>query len=41
VDKYTGRQTKYVFTANGVTDTGQTTWNPNGSLKTFEITDKI
>jgi hypothetical protein len=40
-DKYTGRQTKYVFTVNGVTDTRQTTWNPTGSLKTFEISDKI
>jgi len=38
MDKYTGRQTKYVFTVNGVTDTAQTTWNPTGSLKAFEQT---
>jgi|GEM_PF-1213310 len=41
VDATTGRQWKYVFNVNGATDTGQTNWNPNGSLGNFQITNNI
>jgi RHS repeat-associated protein len=41
LDPNTGRQTKYVFNINGSSDTGQTNWNPNGSLGNFQITDNI
>lgn len=41
LDPNTGRQTKYVFSVNSASDTGQTTWNANGSLGTFQITDNI
>src|SRR5205085_1723600 len=40
-DSQTGRQTKYVFNVNGATNTGQTNWNANGSLGSFQITDNI
>jgi RHS repeat-associated protein len=40
-DPNTGRQTKYVFNVNGATNTGQTNWNQNGSLGSFQITDNI
>ena len=41
LDANTGRMTKYVFNVNGNTDTGQTSWNANGSLGSFQITDNI
>lgn len=41
VDPNTGRQTKYVFSVNGATDTGQTNWNANWSLASLQITDNV
>ena len=45
LDPNTGRMTKYQFTvgttAGSNTDTGQMTWNANGSLATLAITDTI
>lgn len=41
LDPNTGRMLKYVFNVNGNTNTGQTTWNPNGSLGSLQITDNI
>lgn len=41
VDATTGRQWKYVFNVNGATNSGQTTWNPNGSLASLNIADNI
>jgi RHS repeat-associated protein len=37
----TGRMTQYQFTVGGQTDTGQLTWNANGSLASLAITDNI
>ena len=41
MDPNTGRQQKYVFSVNGATDTGVTTWNPNSSLASLQITDNV
>ncbi len=41
LDQYTGRMTKYTFNVGSNSDVGQTTWNPNGSLKTLQITDTV
>jgi RHS repeat-associated protein len=37
----TGRQAGYTFSVNGKTDTGALTWNPNGTLGTFQINDQL
>jgi RHS repeat-associated protein len=42
LDQYTGRMTKYTFNVGSSnSDVGQTTWNPNGSLKTLQVTDTV
>ena len=41
LDPNTGRMTQYTFNVGTKSDIGQTTWNPNGSLKTLQITDTV
>jgi hypothetical protein len=41
LDQYTGRMTTYTYNVNGKADTGQMTWNANGSLQKLGITDNI
>lgn len=40
-DPNTGRMTEYKFLINGLADTGDLTWNANGSLRQLTITDAL
>lgn len=40
-DPNTGRQTEYVFTVSGATDTGTLNWSSNGTLASLDIADNI
>lgn len=40
-DAQSGRQTGYTFSVNGTTDIGAMTWNLNGTLQAFNITDHL
>lgn len=40
-DPDTGRMTEYQFTVNGATDTGNLTWNADGTLGKLQIADNL